>query len=55
MMMDGMHSMMGWMMGIGLLGSVLVIGLLATIVVLVVQLVSRAHRDAEAPEKRGPR
>ena len=34
-----MSSMMSWMMGLGLLGWVLVIALLATIVVLLVQLV----------------
>jgi hypothetical protein len=39
--MDGMGSMMGWMMGLGLLGWVLVIVLLVAIVVLLVQLVKR--------------
>jgi hypothetical protein len=38
LMMDGMGSMMGWMMGAGLLGWTLVIGLLITIVVLLVRL-----------------
>jgi uncharacterized membrane protein len=37
-MMDGMGSVMAWMMGVRLLAWVLVIGLLATIVVLLVQL-----------------
>ena len=32
---------MGWMMGFGLLGCVLVIGLLAAIVVLLVRLLAR--------------
>ena len=36
--MDGMSSMMGWMMGLGLLGWVLVIALLVTIVFLLVRL-----------------
>ena len=42
-MMDGMHSMMAWMMGAGLLGAVLLVGLLATIAVLLVQL--RGKKD----------
>jgi uncharacterized membrane protein len=37
-MMDGMGSMMSWMMGLGLLGWVLVIALLVTIVFLLVRL-----------------
>ena len=44
-MMHGMDSMMGWMMGIGLLGWALVIGLFATVAVLLFQLVSRTMRD----------
>jgi uncharacterized membrane protein len=45
-MMDGMRSMMGWMMGFGLLGWVLVIALLVTIVVLLARLLSdRQSRD----------
>ena len=40
-MMDGMDSMMAWMMGFGLLAWVLIIALLATIVVLLIRLVSR--------------
>lgn len=36
-----MGSMMAWMMGIGLLGWVLVIGLLAAIVALLFRLVAR--------------
>ena len=57
MMDGGMGSMMGWMMGAGLLGWALVIGLLVTIVVLLVQVLRRAGakaspRDAKsrAPE-----
>ena len=41
-MMDGMGSMMAWMMGLGLLGWVLVIVLLAIVVVLLVQVLRRA-------------
>jgi uncharacterized membrane protein len=44
-----MNSMMGGMMGIGLLGWVLVIALLAAIVVLLVGRVAGKHDD------RGPR
>jgi uncharacterized membrane protein len=45
-MRDGMSSMMGWMMGFGLLGWVLVIALLVTIVVLLARLLSdRQSRD----------
>jgi hypothetical protein len=52
--MDGhMDSMMAWMMGAGLLGAVLVIGLLATIVVLLVQLLRKAGDDKASP--RGPK
>lgn len=43
--MDGMGSMMGWMMGLGLLGWVVVIALLVTIVVLLVRLVNRIGHD----------
>jgi uncharacterized membrane protein len=56
-MMDGMGSMMAWMMGFGLLSWVLVIALLVTIVVLLFQLVSRtgqdrrSNRDGESPGK----
>ena len=46
-MMDGMGSMMAWMMGIGLLGWVLVIALLVTIVVLLFRLVPRTGRRDE--------
>lgn len=48
-MMDGaMGSMMGWMMGIGLLGWVLVIALLVTIVFLLVRLLSEGRsKDAQ--------
>lgn len=39
--MDGMGSMMGWMMGLGLLGWVVVIALLIAILVVLVRLTSR--------------
>jgi uncharacterized membrane protein len=42
-MMDGMSSMMGWMMGLGLLGWVLVIALLVTIVFLLIRLLGDAR------------
>ena len=45
MNMDGMGSMMGWMMGLGLLGWVVVIALLVAIVVLLVRLVNRTGSD----------
>ena len=41
MMNGGMGAMMGWMMGIGPLGWVLVIALLVTILVLLVRLLNR--------------
>lgn len=41
-MMDGA---IGWMMGLGLLGWVLVIALLATLVVLLVQFLTRRDRQ----------
>ena len=49
-MMDGsmgsmMNSIMGWMMGIGLLGWVLVIALLVTIVALLFRLVAGQERS----------
>ena len=52
-MMEGMGSIMGWMMGLGLLGWVLVIALLATIVVLLVQLVKRSGAR-DRPESHSP-
>lgn len=39
--MDGMGSMMGWMMGLGLLGWVLVIALLVAILVVLVRILKR--------------
>lgn len=39
-----MGSMWGWMMGMGLLGWVLVVALLATIVVVLVQVLTRRDR-----------
>ena len=35
--MDGMSAMMGWMMGLGLLGWVLLFALAVTVIVLAVQ------------------
>ena len=43
-MMDGMGSMMGWMMGLGLLGWVLIIALLVAILVVLVRLLTE-RRD----------
>jgi len=39
-MMDGMGSMMAWMMGLGLLGRVLIIALLVAILVVLVRLLT---------------
>ena len=39
-MMGGMGSMMGWMMGLGLLGWVLIIALLVAILVVLVRLLT---------------
>ena len=47
MMNGGMDSVMGWMMGIGSLGWVLLIALLVVIVFLLVRLVSREDRGGE--------
>ena len=47
MMNGGMDSVMGWMMGIGSLGWVLLIVLLVVIVFLLVRLVSREDRGGE--------
>jgi uncharacterized membrane protein len=47
MMNGGMDSMMGWMMGLGLLGWVLVVALLVTILVLLVRWVSGARSKDE--------
>lgn len=41
-----MGSMMGWMMGLGLLAWVLVIGLLVTIVVLLIRILRRTGPGA---------
>lgn len=55
-MMDGMGSMMAWMMGLGLLGWVLIIALLATIVVVLVQILRRSGpRDRPGPRPPGGR
>ena len=47
MMNGGMDSMMGWMMGVGPLGWVLLFALLVTIVFLLVRLISRGDRGSE--------
>ena len=55
--MDGMGSMMDWMMGLGLIGWVLVIALLATILVVLVQILKRgrpARREGAGRSDRGP-
>jgi uncharacterized membrane protein len=57
MNMDGMGSMMGWMMGLGLLGWVLAFALVVTILVAVVRLLNRtgSHeppRDSSAGSPR---
>jgi len=52
-MMDGMSSMMGWMMGFGMLGWVLVIALLVTIVVLLARLL-RDSRSRDRGKSSGP-
>ena len=56
MMNGGMMEGMGWMMGLGLLGWVLVIALLVTIVVLLARLLSQG-RSKEGPSdaQRPPR
>jgi hypothetical protein len=41
MNMDGMGSMMGWMMGLGLLGWIAIIGLLIAILVVLVRLLNK--------------
>lgn len=54
--MDGMGSMMGWMMGLGLLGWVLVIALLVAILVVLVRLANRLgskDQNAGAPPPSG--
>jgi hypothetical protein len=48
MSMDGMGSMMGWMMGLGLLGWIVIIGLLIAILFVLVRLLSK-------PAAGGPR
>lgn len=58
-MMDGgmgsmMNSTMGWIMGIGLLGWVLVIALLVTIVFLLVRLLSRTEPKGGRSSDGGP-
>ena len=58
-MMEGMGSMMGWMMGLGVLGWVVVIAILVTIVVLLAQTVRRGvpgegggpHTPGQGPGK----
>jgi hypothetical protein len=41
MNMDGMGSMMGWMMGLGVLGWIVIIGLLVAILVVLVRLLNK--------------
>jgi hypothetical protein len=52
-MMEGMGSMMAWLMSLGLLGWLLVIVSLAAIVVLLVQLLRRTG-PRERPGSRPP-
>jgi hypothetical protein len=55
--MNGMGSMMGWMMGLGLLGWVLVIALLVAILVVLLQLLKRGSGEnppASRPPGTGP-
>jgi uncharacterized membrane protein len=54
MMDGGMASMMGWMMGFGLVGWVLVIALLVTIVVLLLRLLSQHRTGDHASSSSGP-
>jgi hypothetical protein len=52
MMHDGMGFMMAWMMGIGLLGGVLIVALLATILVVLLRALSSRNRtDSSAPSR----
>jgi uncharacterized membrane protein len=52
MMDGGMGSMMGWMMGFGVLGWVLVIGLLVAILVVLIRLLN-TPRGAAGPDEIG--
>ena len=54
MMHGEMGSMMGWMMGFGVLGWVLVIGLLIAILVVLVRLLNR-YPSGGAGEAQGER
>jgi uncharacterized membrane protein len=47
MMNGGMDSMMGWMMGLGLLGWALVVALLVTILILLARWVSGGRSKDE--------
>jgi len=49
--MDGMHSMMAWMMGFGLLGWILIIGLLVAILVVLVRILG--ERESGGRERPG--
>lgn len=54
--MDGMGSMMGWMMGLGLLGWVVVIALLIAILVVLIRLAATLgskDQNAGAPPRGG--
>lgn len=56
MNMDGMGPMMGWMMGLGVLGWLLIIALLAAILVVLVRILKRdgtAGREKSGPSDRG--
>jgi hypothetical protein len=58
MMHDGMGFVMAWMMGIGLLGGVLIIALLATILVVLLRVLTGRNRESPSapPQTRdGPR
>lgn len=50
MMMDGdMGSMMGWMMGLGLLGWVVVIALLIAILIVLIRVAGRLGTKDQGP------
>ena len=52
--MNGMGSMMGWMMGLGLLGWVLVIGVLVTLLVQILRRSGASERHGPRPPEHGP-
>ena len=55
MMDGGMGSMMGWMMGFGLLGWVLIIALLVTIVVALIRLLNKPPGGSSSDASRQDR